>query len=227
MQKYFQKREQKEQGAVEVEATIILPIAILSVILLLYLSLFLFQRANLQACLETCLISYKNVETDAYVKRNEGMSYEETEDSRIGTGNSYEVDGILLPYRGLFRNASKIEDPESFEKYFHSVSGSMLFNDDVQLTLDYTNYVIFKQLEVTATQDLAIPIDMSILGINGKFRVSAAARVSVIDHDDTIRNVDYAIDLIEDSPLGELAGNVAGKVAEYYNKIKEILKLEW
>ena len=43
----------KERGHVAVEAVIILPIAVLSTLLLLYLALFLFQRASLQAALET------------------------------------------------------------------------------------------------------------------------------------------------------------------------------
>ena len=46
------KAKKREDGMVVVEAMIILPIAILSVVLLLYLSLYLFQRANLQAGLE-------------------------------------------------------------------------------------------------------------------------------------------------------------------------------
>lgn len=37
----------KERGHVAVEAVIILPIAVLSTLLLLYLALFLFQRASL------------------------------------------------------------------------------------------------------------------------------------------------------------------------------------
>ena len=46
---------QKEKGHIAVEAIIILPIAVLSTLLLLYLSLFLFQRASLQAALETLM----------------------------------------------------------------------------------------------------------------------------------------------------------------------------
>ena len=47
-----------EQGSVAVEAVVILPLAVLSVVFLLYLSLFLFQRANLQAALETSIVYY-------------------------------------------------------------------------------------------------------------------------------------------------------------------------
>ena len=61
------KKRNRESGYVEVEAAVILPLAILSVLLLLYLSLFLMQRAHLQAALETSLVYYKNTVTDTYV----------------------------------------------------------------------------------------------------------------------------------------------------------------
>ena len=64
---------QKEKGHIAVEAIIILPIAVLSTLLLLYLSLFLFQRASLQAALETTLVYYKNTVTDTYVTKNVEM----------------------------------------------------------------------------------------------------------------------------------------------------------
>ena len=82
------------------EAAIILPLGILSVLMLLYLSLFLFQRANLQACLETALVYYKNTVTDTYVSKNEEVEYLLEEDSYMGAGNSYSVSGPLNPTGG-------------------------------------------------------------------------------------------------------------------------------
>lgn len=218
--------QRKECGLVVVEATIILPIAILSVILLLYLSLFLFQRANLQACLETSLVYYKNTVTDTYVTKNSELEYTITGNDTMASGNSYSATEPLNPYRGLFGDGHHLGDEEAFTDYFRSVAGNMLFDDDLSLTIDYSNYVILKQLKVTATQTVEAPIDFSILGVDNQYEISAAARVNVVDHDDMIRNVDYAIDIIEDTKLGELARNFAAKFTEAYGKMKEILKVE-
>lgn len=215
-----------ERGLVVVEATIILPIAILSVILLLYLSQFLFQKANLQACLETSLVYYKNTLTDTYVTKNSELEYTITENGTMASGNSYSATEPLNPYRGVFGDGHHMGDKEAFEAYFHSVSGKMLFDDDLKLTIDYSNYVILKQLKVTATQTVKAPIDFSILGVDNQYEISAAARVNVIDHDDMIRNVDYAIDIIEDTKLGELAKNFAAKFSNAYAKMKEVLKVQ-
>lgn len=225
MRKYGEKRE---KGAVEVEATIILPIAILSVVLLLYLSLFLFQRANLQACLETAVVYYKNTLTDTYVTHNEKVEYEQ--DTHMGEGNSYSATQPLDPYRGLFGDGNHLNSKEAeaaFKRYFNSIARGMLFNsEDINVTLDYTNYVVLKQIEVTATQKIEFPMELGILGIGTDYEISATARVAVIDHDSTIRDVDYAIDLLEDTKLGEMAGELASKVGEAYGKFKDFFGVE-
>ncbi len=214
--------DKSEKGEIEVEATIILPIAILSIILLLYLSLFLFQRANLQACLETSVIYYKNSVTDTYVKRNDTVSYDNNDKSHVGKGNTYSAESPLFPYRGIF-DSGEYNSQEEFEKYFDSVAGRMLFGEP-DVSIEYSNYVLLRQFEVTATQTVSSPVDFSILGIGNEYKVSATARVSVVDHDALIRNADFAIDLLEDTKLGEMAKNFASKVGEVYNKIKDMLK---
>lgn len=211
------------RGSVEVEATFILPIAVLSVVMLLYLAMFLFQRANLQACLETSLVYYKNTVTDTYVSKDEELTYTDSDSSRMGAGNSYHADTPLFPYRGMFGDGNHLGEQDDFKKYFLSVAGKMLFDGDPEIQITYSNYVFLKQFEVTATQKVSFPVDLSILGIGREYKISASARVAVVDHDSTIRNVDYAIDLLKDTKLGELAQNLASKVSSAYQKLKEIL----
>lgn len=217
------RKKSREQGYIEVEATIILPLAILSVLLLLYLSLFLFQRANLQACLETSLVYYKNTVTDTYVSKKEEMQYTKGSDDYMGAGNVYSDPEPLSPYRGMFGDGNHLNSQEDFERYFRSVSGNMLFGKDLSLTINYSNYVFLKQFEVTATQKVSAPIDFSALGVGNTYTISATARVAVVDHDSMIRDVDYAVDLLEDTKLGEMAKNMASKVSEAYGKIKKTL----
>lgn len=212
-----------EQGYVEVEAAILLPLAVLSVLLLLYLSLFLFQRANLQAALETAVVYYKNTVTDSYVTKNETAEYTRDGESYIGKGNSYSAKEPLSPYRGMFGDGNNLNSASDFETYFRSIAGDMLWEDNLTLTIDYTNYVLLKQLEVTAVQTVDAPIDFSAIGADNQYVISAAARVAVVDHDGIIRDADYAIGLVEDTKLGEIAGDLASKVSSAYGKLKEIL----
>lgn len=214
---------QKEKGHIAVEAIIILPIAVLSTLLLLYLSLFLFQRASLQAALETTLVYYKNTVTDTYVTKNAEMEYTEGSDYQVGAGNSYSASRPLSPYRGMFGDGNNLNSQKDFEKYFKSTAERILYRNDLSLTIDYSNYVLLKQFEATATQTVSSPLDFSILGIDNKYQISATARVAVVDHDSLIRNGDYAISLVKDTKLGEMVRNFAGKISAAYSKLKEIL----
>lgn len=223
------QNKQRECGSVEVEVTFILPIVVLSVVMLLYLALFLFQRAVLQASLETALVYYKNTVTDNYVTRNDSLGYDRAEEGvTMGAGNSYAATNPLNPYRGFVAVVADNIGGESvtggFESYFKSVAGRMLFEKDLKITIDYTNYVFVKEFRTSAVQTVRWPLDLSILGVGEEYQISAAARVAVTDHDAIIRDADYAIDLLEETKLGEFAEKVAGKVGEAYEKMKDILK---
>lgn len=217
------EKEHREQGYIEVEAAVILPIACLSVLLLLYLSLFLFQRASLQASLETCLVYYKNIVTDTYVTKEETLGYTKGEDDYMGAGNTYLAEEPLNPYRGMFGDGNNLNSQEGFEEYFKSVAGGMLFDDDLKVTIQYNNYVFLKEFKATAVQTVSAPINFGALGVGNEYTISVAARVAVADHDGLIRDVDYVIDLVEDTPVGDMARNMASQVKKAYDKMVELL----
>ncbi|MBO5143913.1 MAG: hypothetical protein J6C19_00055 [Lachnospiraceae bacterium] len=211
-------KNKNERGDVVVEATIMLPIAILCVIFLLYTSIFIFQKAILQSALETSVVYFKNTLTDNYVSQNETVTYTAGEGSVAAQGNSYQVTGPLNPYNKFTITDKKLSWQE-FEKYFYSIANNLLYKDDINLKIDYSNYILFKEIRVTAEQDIKFPIDLSIIGIDGDVHLSAAARVAVVDHDELIRNADYAIDILEDTKVGEAAGKIASKIGEVYDKM--------
>ncbi len=215
-----------EQGLVVVEAVIIMPIAILSVILLIYISLFFCQRANLQAALETSVIYYKNTITDTFISTEDKLAFTVPEESVSDRrGNSYSAEEPENPYRGMFTFKQSSEEERAFETFFRSVAGSLLLSDEVEVTYKMTNYVIFHELEATAVQHVQFPlIDFSILGIkNNSYTISASARVAVVNHEDLIRNTDYAIDLLEETKLGDVMKDFAQKMGALYDKLKEFL----
>lgn len=215
-----------EQGLVVVEAMIIMPIAILSVILLIYISLFFCQRANLQAALETSVIYYKNTITDTFISADDELAFTITEESVSDRrGNSYLADEPENPYRGMFTFMQSASSEEAFERFFGSVAGNLLLSDTVDVTYKMRNYVIFHELEATAVQHVQFPlINFSILGIeNNNYTISASARVAVVDHEDLIRNADYAIDLLEETKLGDVMKDFAQNVVALYNRLKSFL----
>ena len=212
---------QKEKGHIAVEAIIILPIAVLSTLLLLYLSLFLFQRASLQAALETTLVYYKNTVTDTYVTKNAEMEYTEGSDYQVGAGNSYSASRPLSPYRGMFGDGNNLNSQKDFEKYFKSTAERILYRNDLSLTIDYSNYVLLKQFEATATQTVKPAISLSVIGVPDSMKISCTSTVVISNADDFIRNTDFVFDIVEDTKLGQAASGLVDKAKGFYEKFKQ------
>lgn len=219
----MQKRNRSQSGEVVVEATIILPIAILCVILLLYISIFICQKAMLQAALETSVVYFKNTLTDNFVEQSDTLALSSEEDGVRAVGNQYTTPEPLNPYDKFFVFNKKVSD-DGFGDYFDSVAGNLLFHDDLKLTIDYSNYILFKEISVTARQQLSFPIDFSIIGVDGTVDLSATAQVAVVDHDELIRNIDFAADAIRDTKIGDVVKKLKSNVTGLYGKLKEKLK---
>ena len=201
-----------QKGDVVVEAAVIL----------LYLSIILFQKANLQAGLETALTYYKSTVTDMYVSAQKAAVYEAKDGTTSADGNIYNAASPINPYEELFGNVHKLNQKD-FTDFFNSVAGNMLFSGEVEITFKYKNYVIYKELEASAVQTIQLPIDFSFIGLDNKYTITADAKIAVSDHDDMIRNTDYAVALLKKTKLGEAASNIADKVKELYEKFTKLL----
>ena len=216
------KALKNQKGDVVVEAAVIFPAAILMVMILLYLSIILFQKANLQAGLETALTYYKSTVTDMYVSAQKAAVYEAKDGTTSADGNIYNAASPINPYEELFGNVHKLNQKD-FTDFFNSVAGNMLFSGEVEITFKYKNYVIYKELEASAVQTIQLPIDFSFIGLDNKYTITADAKIAVSDHDDMIRNTDYAVALLKKTKLGEAASNIADKVKELYEKFTKLL----
>lgn len=215
------KKRKQEIGSVEVEATFIFPIMFLCIFFLLYLSLIMYQRANLQATLETSLMYFKNTITDTFVEKTGKVEYRYAENSRIGVGNDYVVNQPLNPYR-----FTKMGTEDEFKTYFNSIAKNMLFNKDIDIDYKAKNGLLLKEIKVTAKQEIQLPIDFSIIGVDNKYVISATARMVAVDHEDTIRNIDFVIYIVEKTKLADIIQKVKDNTVMVYNKFTSALGMD-
>ena len=216
-----------EAGDIIVEATMIFPIVILSVLALFFASLFMAQKANLQANLQNSLLYFKNTETDTFVSPLEHVQYRREDGIYGAVGNTYnppgegEVDGgRMFPYRFLGMRF----DEAKFREYFFDSCGNMFFYDGTNVSLDVstTNWVIYKKISATATQTMTIPIDTRIIGIDPEIEITATAEVVVMDGDNFVRSADMVVYMYQKSDLKDYIEPIISKGVEFYNKFKEI-----
>lgn len=219
------KLYKNESGMAIVEATILLPVCIIMVVAIYYASIFMCQKANLQANLQNTLIYYKNVDSDTYVTLNtDNITYTLGENTVDADGNGYGTPKPLFPYRFF---GFKVEKSK-FEAFFRSMCGYMFFDtgSNVELSVTPTNYVIYKTITATATQTVKPAVSLRLIGLSDEFTIKATGKVVVTNGDDFIRNVDLVIDLVEDTKFGELVKNIGTKAGELYQSFKKKFKIE-
>ena len=101
--------------------------------------------------------------------------------------------------------------------------GNMFFDygSNVQLTTKVTNYVVYKEITATAKQTVKPAISFQLLGLPDTVEISCTSSVVITNGDDFIRNIDFAVDIVEDTKIGQAAGQFVDKVKNFYDKFKE------
>lgn len=209
-----------ESGTAEiVEATILLPFCMIMVLALYYASIFMCQKANLQANVQNTLIYYKNVDSDTFVEAFGNMSYGGNGGTVGATGSGYGTPAYKFPYRFFFMDFKKSE----FESFFRSMCGHMFFDDgsNVELTVENKNYVVYKTITATATQTVKPAVSLKMVGLPDSMTISVTGKVVITNGDDMVRNTDFVIDIVKQTAIGEKATELLDKVSGFYNSFKE------
>ncbi len=212
------EEEKKEKGYIFVEAVLVFPVCILMVLALYYAAIFMCQKANLQANLQTALVYYSS-QYDPYVGIDDQMNYSLQGGTQEVTASSYEVSGALFPYRFFGMEFSGSQ----FESFFDSMSGYMFFDDGSNITVEAKseNYVIYRKITAQATQVVRPAVSFSLLGLDDSMTISAGGQIVISDQDELIRNVDMVIDIVSQTEFGQKVSELIGKCTDLYNEFKE------
>ena len=229
----MKKTSDSESGLAIVEAAILIPFCMLMVFALYYAALFMCQKANLQANLQNALIYYKNVGknvgSDTYVEASDRMAYVQADGTVGAVGSSYGETTYLFPYRFFFGMGSDSSrfNKGAFASFFHSMCGNMFFDDGSNVVIEASekNYVVYRTITATATQTVRPAISLEMVGMPGSLTLTVSGSAVISDGDDFIRNVDFVIDIVEDTALGKKAGELVGKAKGFYYKFKEKFKI--
>lgn len=217
----MQNNRKNERGTAMVEATLMLPFCMVFIIGLLYASLYLCQKANIQANLEIALLYYKAAESDTYVEARTQMDYDGT--GLEAVGSNYGSPAYKNPYRFFLMNFKKSQ----YESFFRSICGHMFFAKEdmgnITITAERHNYVFYKTIEATATQSIVPPINLSMVGGPDTMDIKVTGTIVVNDSEDFIRNVDFAIDMLEDTAVGKFVGSLGEKAKDLYEGFKNVL----
>lgn len=199
-----------EKGEFTVEATIVFTFSFMTLIIILYVGIVMYQHVHLQSA------------TDRIASRGAMMYATRTTDMETGY-KSPDAFWNSDPYRYIFDGSYK----STAESQIQSALNSALGNGNViaSNTNDGANATVklgifSRRVEVTGNRSFNVPF-VSVFNLdNSFFDLNVKSTAYIMDMPETIRNVDYVGDMIKQN---ETAQRVIGKIGELKGKLQTFI----
>lgn len=209
-------KDLKCKGSITVEATIIVPVVILSITAVIYIGLLLYQRTSLQAAAD---------KTAA-----EGAAAWTSGVGEIGTGK---VSGSSFDKRKLYRRIYD-SDAEMRLKRIENRAASLIDRGvliqptETAVKAEIKDYAVSRKLVVSITQSYRLPLGsfLRLFGGSGYLSINVRGASTLDEPVELIRNTDFILDLEkkleEKNPtvrnLGEKARNAMNDIKSRLEK---------
>ena len=180
-----------------VEATFVLPIMFMVFLALLMLSFYLPQRAMLQRATQLAATAVATEMSDTWVyydakKLDYGryVNHAALRSKSSGKGGVY-----VVFFNSLFGNNS--DKAEIIMKNLDEKENiPVIANGKLTVECKLVNYIVYKEVVVTATREIPVPIDLEIIGFPSSIDLVVTSKAVVTDGDEFIRNVDLAVNFV-------------------------------
>ena len=173
-------------GDAVVEAAILFPIIFMIFTALVLLSMYLPTRATLQRATQQAVIAISTEKSDTWLSYNENTM-------KFGTLNHpQDVYGALT--NGLFTSG----DRHKAETIVINMEKKNFLKAPGKLTIECgaVNYLIYKEITITATRTIPMPVDLSFVKFPKELEITASSTAVVQDVDGFIRDVDMINDIM-------------------------------
>lgn len=203
-----------EKGEFTVEATIVFTISFMALIVIMYVGIVMYQHVHLQSA------------TDGIASRGAMMYATRTTDMETGY-KSKDAFWNCDPYRYIMDGSYKSTAEEQIQAALSQAlgNGNVISSNagdgaDAKIKLS----VFSRKVEVTGNRSFNVPF-VSVFDIdNSFFDLNVKSTAYIMDMPETIRNVDYVVDLIKqndtaDKAIGKI-GELKGKLETFISKIE-------
>lgn len=200
-----------ESGAIIMEAVMIFPMVILTVILILTVGNAYYQRSRVESIIQT-----KAIEGAVYCADELLRIYVETGSVPVDVSKAPEI----APYKYIFTGDTRSIVQGTEDEIATEVGkiGSGYFKGmEVQnflLKLDYSNFFVAQTVSANATYHINIPI--KLFGSQFQLECTSHIEVPLSDSPEFIRNVDMVLDYLERTKLDENYQKMLEKVKSFF-----------
>lgn len=205
-------------GAAVVEATFVFPIMFMVFFVLVMLAFYLPQRAMLQQATQTAASTLAVEMSDTWIYYDSGSQ---------ACGRYASHDALSAPgakggvYVTLFRSVFSGGDAAEMivEDLDRKENIPIIANGELTVECEVVNYIVYKEVVVTATRSIPVPVNLSIIQFPRTIDLIVTSRAVVQNGDEFIRNVDIAIDFTE--WLNQEFPGAFGPINAIFDKVEE------
>ncbi|MBR2131662.1 MAG: pilus assembly protein [Oscillospiraceae bacterium] len=202
------------RGYAVVEATILFPIIFMIFAGLVLLAMYLPTRMVLQQATQYAANAMATEQSDTWLDFNEQqMEYQ------------WETNRVFLPnvYVALFQSFFKGNAQEQAETIVTKIEENGLVAHVGELTVEceVVNYIIYKEIIVTATRTIPMPVDLSFVKFPTEIPITVTSVAVVQNGDEFVRNIDLAAEFLV--YLDEEYGLGFGNLSEWLEKAWDFL----
>lgn len=200
----------KDNGVVIVEASIVFPIMIFTILMMVYMGNVYYQQAKLNAVVDLAAIKGASYCADPMLEKIEKQ------------GKVPDSNNDIQPYRYLF-GLGEVEN--KIQKYVTSEFKSAgdgffgLMSPDLEkCEATFNNSVIMYSFTVEATYEIKVPLRFMGTEPPTLVSLSAKATAPVNDNGEFINNLNMALDYYESSGLKQKVSAATSKISDFFAK---------
>ena len=197
--KHLNRLWRDTRGDAVVEATILFPIIIMIFAGLVLLAMYLPTRAALQRAAQYAATAIATGRSDTWLRHDpDALAYYWIRD-KDELGNVYGSVLGSLTGNGRDDENNAIQTTINMEE-----KGVLQPAGELTVTYGVVNYIVYKEIVVTATRTIPMPVDLSFINFPTEIPITVTSTAVVQNGDEFVRNMDLAKDFTE--YLGEKYG---------------------
>ena len=197
-----------------VEATILFPIIMMIFLGLVLLAVYLPERAVLQQATQYAATAIATEQSDTWLDFDAGETKYQWEENKEKLPNVYVA---------LFSALTGKTDTTSAKKTVTKIEGDSIVatNGELSVSVRLSNFIIYKEVVVSATRTVEAPVDLSFVGFPKKIPITVSSTAIVQNADEFVRIMDMAADFVQ--YLNEKYNLGLDKLGESFDKVWEFL----
>jgi len=211
--------DSRRKGSITVEAAIVIPVVILSIVAIIYIVLIMFQKAYMQAVADDAA----SRGAAAWNRSFNSLETLKVEKDSLGT-------------RGLYwriYDTEKASRQQAVEEYMNRKYEryGILREIGRQSKVELKDYVIYKKLAVSMESSFRVPISglLDMFGIDSQYTIKVRSEAVVNEPVEFIRNTDFILDMERKlerryPALKNLGDKTRGIMDQIKEKILELLR---